>query len=260
MIANKKLDQVGVIFSHELNQSFKNWKLLFILVIYLVFMFWSLNLVDNVQQAIDEKVINYDERVNIYEGLESKFGNLNVAVPFIVGLILLPFITLLMHFNIISDDRLNNRFRFLFTRSTPGVFIFGKFLASLLVLSLANLLFFIISFFYVSFVVGDPLPIVSLFYPWLFITFYSGALAAFYILTSSFFKNTFSSLAWGLFGLFILFSLGGMPFLGYISLFSYMGTSISATFTQGLFTILAFLILSFIYLFLAWLKIRRVEF
>jgi ABC-type transport system involved in multi-copper enzyme maturation permease subunit len=254
MSFKKIFRETGIYCSHELKQSFKSWKLVVVLVLYLAAMFGSLSLVDDVQALIDA---NPDAETDIYGVVEAKFGDLNFAVPFIIAVVVLPFIILVMSFDVLSDERLGNRFRYLLVRSDLVSLLVGKFLANVLILSLSTAIFFIVSGVYWSVKFNVSSSLWSFAYPWFFLTFYSAFFIAFFMLTSSFFKKPFASLALGVLGLLFLAVASSYNYLKYIVAFEYLNYAIDATTWQAVFAFAMLVVLSAFYLSLSWVKLWR---
>jgi hypothetical protein len=164
---------------------------------------------------------------------------------------------LFMNFDSISNERNSNRFRYLLMKTDLHNLLLGKFFTSIIILSISTIFFFLITDVHLHFYLGESFNFSSLFYPWLFLIFYGASLSAFFILTSSFFKSSFGALAGGLLGMFALMIFSSIPVVGYFGLFSYLKFAVYSSFGKALLSVVMFFVLSILYLFLAYLKIRR---
>ncbi|NQU98730.1 ABC transporter permease subunit [Candidatus Woesearchaeota archaeon] len=255
--------QTGVIFSYELKQSFKDWKVVLILFIYIAFLVGSLYLVDTVEGRVNEmRARDYRgtaSSLDLHRAIENEFGSLNFIVPFIVSFVVIPLTVLFLTFDVISSERYHNSIRYLITRTSTFSILIGKFLANLFVMFLATFVFYVFSGVYFFFKFNETLTFWNMFYPWIFLTFFSAAMISFITFLSTFPKSSAKALGLGFVGIIVMNYMLSVDWLKWFSIFNYLRNSFRGTPKQFLTNFVGMSVLTVVFLILANIKLKRTD-
>jgi len=255
--------QIGVIFSHELKQSFKDWKVVLILLVYLSLFVGSIYLVDFAEDRVnyirERQSLGRARSIDLFDAIESEYGSLNFFFPFAVSLIVIPLVVLFLSFNVISSERYYNSIRYLVSKVSRFSVLLGKFLSHVFIMLFAILIFNIIGAVYIYFKLGEPLIFVNLFYSWLFLTLYSMALISFITFLSTFTRRSFTSIGLGIFGLIIMHYLLSSDWLKWFSIFHYLKDSIKGFSERVVINFAMMVVFTVVFVFLGHVKLKRTD-
>ncbi|MBC8501356.1 MAG: ABC transporter permease subunit [DPANN group archaeon] len=250
-----ELKRFGVLLKKDLLDSIKDKKAIIALLIFLLTLYGSMSLADNINEELHEK----DIEPSLYDDVERTFGSLDVFIPFVLSIFLLPLVALIMAFDSIAAQRENNNVRYYLLKVRRVTFLVSKVFSNFIILVIVFGLFFLISNIVLYYKLGYSFNLESFFYPWTLLSVYSLALISFYTFLSSIPKTTVVALMLCFAGLlFLVFTLS-TPYLKWLSMFSYLSNFMKSTAKEKFFNYLGLSVYAVVFFVLSWIKLERTD-